>query len=194
MQKCYFTRYLVPALLAAAALALLTGCTPDATFAPDDMTAPATPDQALEALREAYESMSIEAYADLLHPDFRFIFADSRKAPYARVDDLASTGRMFSGVDQKNSTGGDAPAVAGIVFDKLEILEGWDRVGDDEVDWSDEPHVMRALVEYSFTLNLKSGGRLRAAGRQVVYACSVEAENWDFTRYWRWQLLGQRDL
>ncbi|MBC8424660.1 hypothetical protein H8E07_11090 [bacterium] len=193
MKNRHSTRNPVPVLLAVAALALLAGCTPDAINAPDDVTAPDTPAGVLDALREAYESMSIEAYADLLHPDFRFIFADPRKAPYAREDDLASTGRMFSGVDQKNSAGGDAPAVAGIVFDKLEILEGWERVSGDEVDWSDEPHVMRALIDYGFTLNLKSGGRLRAAGHQVVYACAVEAGIRFSTRYWRWQLLGQRD-
>ncbi len=194
MQKRYHSRMFVPALFAAATLALLAGCSPDAVYAPDDVTAPSTPDQVVEALRDAYESMSIEAYADLLHPDFRFIFADPGKAPFLREDDLASTGRMFSGVDQKNSAGGNAPAVESIVFDELEVLEGWERVVGDEVDWSDESYVVRAVISYRFTLNLKSGRRLGAGGRQVVYAASVLAEKWDYRRHCRWQLLGQRDL
>jgi hypothetical protein len=194
MQKRYVNSIVTASLFGAVVIASLTGCTPDDIFAPDDVTAPATPEQVLEDLREAYETMSIEAYARLLHPDYRFIFKAPGKAPFTREDDLVSTGRMFSGVDQKNSAGGDAPAVARIEFTHLEVLGGWERVVVDEVDWSDAPDVMRARVSYRFVLHLKRGGRLCAGGDQIVYAAPVAAGNWDGSSYWRWQLLGQRDL
>jgi len=194
MEKRYFTRSLAALLVAAAGLALVSGCAHDQPFAPDDVVAPAAANNVLDALRDAYESMSIEAYANLLHPDYRFIFAGRGKAPFDRDDDLASTGRMFSGIDQKNSAGGDAPAVGSIVFERLEILEGWERVAPGEIDWSDESGVMRALIAYRFVLRLKNGHVLSPSGRQVVYAVPVRTEDWDGALYWRWQLLGQRDL
>ncbi|MBU0740723.1 hypothetical protein KKA85_08690 [bacterium] len=194
MRKRHATRILIVTLAAAAGFALLHGCALDRPFAPDDVAASATPASVLDALRNAYESMSLDAYANLLHRDFHFVFADPGKAPFDRGADLASTGRMFSGVAQKNSAGQDAPAVAGVAFARLEILGGWERVTGDEVTWSGEADVMRALIQYRFALRLERGGRICASGRQVVYAVAVETEDWDGSLYWRWQLLGQRDL
>jgi len=194
MTKAIVTRILLAVLCVGALGALFVGCTHDLPFVPDAVDAPATPDPVLAALRASYEGMDIAAYANLLHRDYRFIFRDPGKASFDREDDLASTGRMFSGVDQKNSAGGDAPAVDRIVFSRLEVLEGWDRVVGDEVDWSDETDVMRALIDYRFLLYLKNGDRKCASGRQIVYAVAVKTEDWDGSLYWRWQLLGQRDL
>jgi len=193
MYKHYCVRTLIIILFAVSALAIFTGCATDIPFAPDDPGVRPAPGIVLHALRDAYESMSIEAYTNLLHPDYRFIFDDPLKAPYGRDDDLASTRRMFSGVDQKNSAGQDAPAVASIVFNHLEIIESWEPAGADEVTWSDETDIWRALIRYGFVLNLKTGRRISADGRQVVYAVAVKTEDWDGSLYWRWQLLGQRD-
>ncbi len=194
MSRRYFTHIIIVSLCVAVLFVLIHGCAPDRLFAPDEVVVPDTPAYVLDALRSAYESMSLGAYADLLHRDFRYVFADPGKAPFDREDDLASTGRMFSGVEQKNSAGQDAPAVGSIAFTQLEILEDWERVTGDEVYWSDEEIVMRALIQYRFVLYLKRGGKTCASGRQVVYAVAVKTEDWDGSLYWRWQLLGQRDL
>ncbi len=193
MFKRYRIRTLIITLFAPLAFIAFHGCATDIPFAPDDPITRTNPDHVLDSLRDAYERMSIESYEALLHPDYRFIFADPRKAPYGRDDDLASTGRMFSGVTGKNSAGEDAPGVASIVFNQLEMLERWRPAGLDEVDWSDETGVMRAVIRYGFVLNLKEDRRLSVSGRQIVYAVPVKTEDWDGSLYWRWQLLGQKD-
>ncbi len=193
MYKRYSVRILIIILSTIPVMALFTGCATDLPFAPDDPVVRPAPGIVLVALQDAYESMSIEAYTNLLHPDYRFMFDDPLKVAYERDDDLASTRRMFSGVDQKNSAGQDAPAVASIAFNSLKILEDWEPVDADEVTWSDETEVWRAVIRYGFVLNLKNGRKISADGRQIVYAVAVKTEDWDGSLYWRWQLLGQRD-
>ncbi len=193
MYKRYSVRILIIILSTIPVMALFTGCATDLPFGPDDPVVRPAPGIVLVALQDAYESMSIEAYTNLLHPDYRFMFADPLKVAYERDDDLASTRRMFSGVDQKNSAGQDAPAVASIAFNSLKILEDWEPVDADEVTWSDETEVWRAVIRYGFVLNLKNGRKISAGGRQIVYAVAVKTEDWDGSLYWRWQLLGQRD-
>jgi hypothetical protein len=193
MYKRYCVRTIIIILLVTATGVIFTGCATDIPFAPDDPVVRPAPGIVLVALQDAYESMSIEAYSNLLHPDYRFIFDDPHKAPYGRDDDLASTGRMFSGVDQKNSEGRDAPAVASIAFNRLEILGDWEPAADGEVSWSDETEVWRAEIRYGFVLYLKNERKITAGGRQIVYAVAVKTEDWDGSLYWRWQLLGQHD-
>ena len=189
-------RHLIRTTIAITALglALLYGCAADEILTPDPAFVESDPGPALEALRTAYETMDIEAYEALLHADFRFIFADADKAAFAREDDLASTERMFSGEDRKNSSGGDAPAVASIEFQRLEVLDEWSPADDGEVDWSEAEDVRRARIAYGFVLHLKNGTLVNAHGLQIVYVAPTAVEDEDGALRWRWQLLGQRDL
>ena len=193
MIRRYPNRILIALMVFAGGFALLHGCARDDLLAPDPTTVHTDPGLVLESLRAAYEAMDVEAYERLLHRDFRYMFADAAKTPYDREDDLASTGRMFSGEDRKNSAGRIAPAVASIAFDRLEILEDWAPAAPGEVDWSDAQDVVRAEIAYAFVLHLAAGTHMNVRGRQVVYAVPVRTEDWDGSLYWRWQLLGQRD-
>ena len=171
------------ALVAVAFATLLPlGCGTDGPLCPNvaDLATIGSPDAVLTALRDAYVARDLGAYERLLHPEFRFVAVDGTVTP--RADDLAATARMFSGKSGVNSAGRATPAVLSIAFPLLVVSEPWTEAANVRAGGV---AVRRAVVEYSFSLEL-ADGRLQASGRQLVLVAETEPGTW--------LLLEQRDL
>ena len=181
----------IPALLAV----LLTGCTdegivtaPEAAKGYPEAT---TPEILLENFVQAYTGRDLEGYADLLHKDFVFTFLPCdvqelglKKDHYSREDELASAGRMFSGLPHVRENGRVVPAILEIIQERVQQLTAWESAGDPE-----RPEIVQAVYHLRIRFVRGEAGDVVVDGPGIFFASPV-ADRRGADRY---QLIGWID-
>lgn len=197
---------LLSSLAAAAALVVLaSGC----IFSPEDDPDPVPPppvtypfpdtyEKLMTNFRNAYDSMNIDEYRNVLHTGYIFVFADgSPAAPttgiYTREEDLQSTTRMFNGEQGQDLEGVVKPGVRDIEFSQLLRLTDWEEVPETDLYF---PGAYRALydVRVVFDLNTESTNTITIDSQQLFYLKSIDEEQDDGSTRTHYYLIGQQDL
>ncbi|MDO9222553.1 MAG: hypothetical protein Q7U20_02460, partial [Caulobacter sp.] len=87
---------------------------------------PDTAQKLMTTFMNAYDNMNIVEYRNVLHPDFKFKFAEGSDVEpsgyYTREQDLQTTTRMFNGEQGMSEIGEVMPGVRDIDFRLLEQL------------------------------------------------------------------------
>ncbi len=121
------------AVLAIAGLLVLGGCKDEFTPPTPPETTPVTsPAQLMQNFTTAYESLDLEAYREMLDPDFAIYLSqqtiDIFSLPREFFDydeDLALTERMFAGHAIMRPNGDIIPAITRIMFNYIQAEAAW---------------------------------------------------------------------
>jgi hypothetical protein len=196
---------LLSGLAALAALVVLAGgCIfspdpePNNPYVPPTYPFPATHVLLMDNFQNAYDQMNIEEYRNVLHPDFKFKFAEGSDVEpsgyYTREQDLQTTTRMFNGEQGMSEIGEVKPGVRDIDFRLLEQLSPeWEDVPDTDPDF---PGSTRAVFDVEIVFNLSDDGNstITVDSQQIFYAMPVAEVQEDSSTRLRYYLIGQTDL
>lgn len=196
---------LLSGLAALAALVVLAG---GCIFSPDDDVInppvppsypfPSSHELLMDNFQTSYDQMNIEEYRNVLHPEFKFKFAEGSDVEpsgyYTREQDLQTTTRMFNGEQGMSEIGEVKPGVRDIDFRLLEQLSPtWEDVPDTDPDF---PGSTRAIFDVEIVFNLSDDGNstITVDSQQIFYAMPVAEVQEDRSTRLRYYLIGQTDL
>jgi hypothetical protein len=174
----------------------LSGCSGDDPVTPDttpesNYVWPDTREKLMANFERAYSEMDFDEYANCLHPEFKFIFADGITS-YERQDDLDSTQNMFAGNPPENPTFIINAGVQSITINTLVIASTW--VHEPETNPL-FPDSWKALYNASLRFYLDGGtNTITVSSQQQFYIRSEEVDQGDGTTRTRFYLFGQEDL
>jgi len=164
--------------------------TPD-TEPPEPYQWPDTADKLMENFERSYIEMSIDAYRDVLHTDYKFIFIGNET--WYRDDDLASTDNMFAGnpgIDPETQELKDG--VQSIAINTLLKQTPWEDVPANDPDF---PNSKKAYFQVLIIFTLDGGlNTITVDSDQMFYVKSEEVDQGDGTTRTRFYLYGQRDI
>lgn len=202
-------RHFVAALmLVALGGALAGGCSDDGTSVdplPPPPPLPDTPDKCLDTFKTAYTGMDYEAYQEVLHPNFRFLFKpeDAVGLPddvLIRDEELAIASNMFSGLPLPQPDGPPVPGITLITIFVLNRKEAWAPVEASAPNFyepEDAEHGRHASLQATFEVEMRIerdvGGPLQVAGDTVFFVAARDSLVGGVLRPY-YQLRGQRDL
>jgi hypothetical protein len=159
---------------------------------------PDTVEQLMTNFRDAYDSMNITEYDNVLHEDFRFIFAEGSDIDpdgyFTREEDLLSTTHMFNGEQGMSDIGEIKPGVRDIDFRLLtQLSPTWEVVPESDVDF---PGASRAIFDVELVFNLRDDGNstITIDSQQCFYVQSEPEEIAGGGSRLRYYLIGHRDL
>ncbi|MDO9693968.1 MAG: hypothetical protein Q7W56_04505 [Candidatus Latescibacteria bacterium] len=198
------TRFLTSLAAVAALVVMAGGC----IFSPDEGDNPQppaptypfadTPEKLMTNFKNAYGRMNVDEYRNVLHMQYKFLFADgSPAAPtegyYTREQDLQSTTRMFNGEQGLDPDGLPKPGVRDIDFDELTLLTVWEDVPETDINF---PGAIRALydVKVVFYLDTEGLNTITVDSQQLFYLKSISEEQDDGSTRTHFYMIGQEDL
>ncbi|MFH1843527.1 MAG: hypothetical protein ABIF77_10015 [bacterium] len=196
---CTFKRILI-LLLLGSSLTLFFGCagrddmfqlTPEYPY-----VFPDTPEKLMENFVQAYGDRDLEAYSELLHEDFTFVFqpADVEKLQlegdsYTKEDELAVAANMFSGEPVKKADGRILPAIDRIEFLNFEPLGGW----EPSPDQASFPGTLRCPYRVSLAIRRVGASSLEIEGVSIFHVVSRDVRDDEKRSYAYYQLAGWID-
>jgi len=111
---------------------------------------PGSPGKLMANFAEAYGGRDLEAYRDVLHPDFRFQFQPCdvealglAKDHFGKREELEVAAKMFSGKPVVKKDGRVLPAIGGIEFLHFEPCGEWTSAAD----FTDVPGALMCTFE-----------------------------------------------
>jgi len=158
---------------------------------------PGWPDQLMANFQTAYEFMDVDAYLEIMNPDFLTILQQET------IDEFPDVGptldvtqeqriheRMFSGESVTDPNGDLVPGVSGISFSRFRALDAWTfSPGEDPF-----PNTMWAPYEVEFLFDRGQGfSTLQVEGMIKFYVTSRDSLHEGSTRQY-FQMIGQVDL
>ncbi len=162
-------------------LCVLAGCSRDGgILSPGGNTAaqgPATPDELIIRLGQAYAERNLDAYAALLADDFVFsmracgvndLGRRSTDTMWGREEELTIARRMFSGKGAVNSAGKVIPALESVAVEQCELLIPWEKAGEDG-----RPEVLRAVYDMRVRFVFEGGRTMLVDGPTTFFAAPV---------------------
>ena len=168
-------------------LAVVAGCSDDdGTTDPGSLLLfppPPSPADLMTEFRAAYADMDSAAYAEGLHADFRFVFANL--SVWDRATDLSSIGTMFSRAPGNTPDGTGGPGLRTVEFDTLIALGPWITLPSDHPMFPDDE---RAEFHATIRFILDDATTLTVDSNQIFY---VRYEDEGETP--RYVLVGQQD-
>lgn len=192
-------------LLAGLALLLVTqaGC----IFSPEDdpdpvvpppatLPFPGTPEQLMKNFETIYETMDIEGYRHLLHPDYLTILKESTTADFPEVgttlditEEFRIHERMFSGQSGTNADGSTSNPISSIEFDEPDQETNWETSpGDDPI-----PNAEAALFNVRFLFHRAGDTSLEVKGRIKFYITARDSLYQGVVKPY-YQMIGQWDF
>ena len=156
-----------------------------------------SPDNLMAKFQMAYDNMDIDAYRDVLHTGYKFVFAEGTQGMdprgyWLREDELESATHMFSGEPFTNSQGEVAPGISDISFDVLDPLGVWEPVPENDPDFAGEG-AMKRLYQVHIVLS-HDGGTYTINSQQIFVVIPVEEDDGTGVLRTVWYLYGQQDL
>ncbi len=192
-----------PLLLAALLGVTLFGAA-GCLFSPDDdvtpppppppvLQFPDTPDKLMANFRTAYSTMDIDAYDDVLHPDFRFLFKpeDAATLPtsfYIKAEELQVARNMFSG-DAIVRPEGTVPGISSITIHTMDRQGVWSDVGPSDPEF---PNTQRALFQVAIDFARTGDSTIQVTGATEFYVSSRDSLHNGAVRPY-YQIRGWRD-
>jgi len=139
----------------------------------------------------AYAEMDIDAYENVLHEDYKFVFID-HAVVWQRHQDIQSTSNMFGGQPGHNPDGSYRPPVQSIAIDTLIRQTPWEDVPADDPDFPDSE---KALYQTRLVLTLEGGEHtLTVQSDQYFFVKPEQVDPGDGTTETRYFLYGHMDL
>ncbi len=153
---------------------------------------PDTPEKLMENFKIAYSGMEIDDYRDILHADYKFVFANGL-GTWERDDDLRSTENMFAGNPGEDpDTGAIKPGVQSISVNSLILIDDWVHESPTHPNFPDSE---RALYDVMIVFTLEGGeNTITVDSRQLFYVKSEEIDMEDGTTKTKFFLFGQEDF
>jgi len=158
---------------------------------------PDTADQLMENFQTIYETMDVDEYVKLMHPDFLTILQQQTTDEFPDVgptldvlEEQQIHKYMFSGNDGADPNGDFRPGVDGISFLRFQALDAWQISPDDDII----PNAEWAPFEVEFQFDRgQEYTTLNVEGTIKFYVTSVEFQfqSVDMQFY---QMIGQVDL
>ena len=158
---------------------------------------PGSPDVLMANFQTIYETMDIDEFRKIMHPDYLTILQEDTIDEFPDVgttldvnEELRIHERMFSGDSVTDPNGDFVPGVEGISFSQFRALDSWAvSPGDDII-----PNAEWAPFEVDFLFNRgQEFSSLRVQGWIKFYVTSRDSLHEDVLRQY-YQMLGQVDL
>jgi len=153
---------------------------------------PDTPVKLMGNFEIAYSTMEFSVYEEVLHEDYKFVFADGLVI-WERLDDLRSTENMFAGNPGEDpETGAIKQGVQSISINTLDQIGDWIHEPETHPHFPDSE---RALYEVMIVFTLEGGDNtITVDSQQLFYVKSEEIDMGDGTTKTRFFLYGQQDF
>ena len=181
-------------LFVTALLLALTGCSGDDPIGPGPIPIPPppeNPDALMGEFEHAYGEMNLDAYDDVLHDDFKFIFIGNIDT-WTRIDDMQSTTKMFAGEPGVNPDDTPRDGVQSISMNALIRQTHWQDVPADDPDF---PDTQMASYHVIIVFTLEGGNKIIIVDSdQEFYVKAEDVEEKDGSLRTRYFLSGQRDV
>ncbi len=146
-----------------------------------------------EALLEA---MDIDAYEELLGPEFTFFFlqGEGPSDSWDRTNDVASFRNLFSG-DPPANPGNPTQnrGITSIEVGKMDVLEVWKSVSSADPHFGMVADAMWAVYTVQLIM-MHDDGTTTLNNPQIFFAAPRAIELDDGTSKTKWELIGQREL
>ena len=164
---------------------------------PPELPWPISADVLMQNFQTIYETMDIDEYRKIMHPDFLTILQEATTEEFPDVgttldvnEELRIHERMFSGDALTDPNGDFVPGVASIAFDKFRALDTWVlSPGDDII-----PNAEWAPFEVDFLFDRgQNFSTLKVAGTIKFYVTSKDSLHQGTTKKY-YQMIGQVDL
>ena len=197
------TRFLASLAAVAALVVMAGGC----IFSPDEGDNPTppvttypfadTPEKLMTNFKNAYGTMNVDEYRNVLHMQYKFLFAEGSDVEptgvYTREQDLQSTTRMFNGEQGQDPDGLPKPGVRDISFEELTMLLPWEDVPETDINF---PGAIRALYDVKVVFYLDTDGlnTITVDSQQLFYLKSISEEQDDGSTRTHFYMIGQEDL
>jgi hypothetical protein len=163
---------------------------------PPEAVWPDTPEKLMGNFEIAYLTMDYTIYEDVLHEDYKFVFADGLRI-WERLDDLESMQNLFAGNPGEDpDTGAIKPGVQSIDINTFIPLGDWIHEPATHPNFPDSE---RALYNVMLVFNLGLGddgtpSTITVQSDQLFYVRSEEIDQGDGTTKTKFFLLGQQDF
>jgi hypothetical protein len=161
------------------------------------MPFPGSPDVLMANFQTIYETMDIDEYRKIMHPDYLTILQEDTIDEFPDVgttldvnEELRIHDRMFSGDSVTDPNGDFVPGVAGISFSKFRALDAWAvSPGDDII-----PNAEWAPFEVEFLFDRgQEFSTLSVTGTIKFYVTSRDSLHQGSDKQY-YQMIGQVDL
>lgn len=186
---------LMTTILAAFLLLGVSGCAEDSVMGPQDDPSKmysVTADDLMANFVLAYGGRDLEAYAQLLHPDFIYTFDPegcSELGPcyefFTKEDELICAANMFSGEAVVNSRGQTLPAITDIIFNHWEQVGSWELEADGQ---------MRGVFQIDILFTRQDASSLSVQSQQVFTVAQSEVYREVGGNLPYYQIIGWQDL
>jgi len=157
---------------------------------------PGTPDQLMENFKTIYETMDIEGYRNLLHPDYLTILKPSTTQEFPEVgetldytEEVRIATNMFSGAPGHDAQGGLKAPISSIAFQEPEQLTSWEPSPPDDPI----PNAQSALYNVLFEFNRAGDKTIQVTGQIKFYITARDSLYQGAVKPY-YQMIGQWDL